>query len=143
MYPAAVVVQAAADHTSTAPTGPGSMAVAVVGALSLVVVALIPELFKALRPATAPVPPEVVTPAALDAAKAELRAEVRAAVAPVEAAAARADREVRAFRRAAEAREDVWRDRLEKLRDELQEHMWRQHAERPPPIPEPRQGEPV
>lgn len=160
MHPAAAhllaTVLLAAPEPTPAPTpspsaitGTGTLAIALVGALSAIVVALIPELFKALRSRGAPLPPAVVTPQAMEALADQLRAETEARIASVRSTANSARSEVRALRGALERRDEAWRDRIEAVRDDLQRHEWGVHgvappgSGAPPVLPGPREPEPA
>lgn len=139
MHPAALIwatVLAADGGAASDPsvTSSSTLPVAIVGALSLVVVALIPELFRWLRRnQVAPTPSAVITPAALDAAEARITAALEVKMATVTERANSARAEVRALRRALEARDDQFREALQQIRDELNRHVWANGDDVPTP----------
>ena len=132
-------------------TGNAAIWVAAIGALSLVVGALIPELFKLVKAK----PPEVPAGTAVTAADLQgLRQEMAgltATVGKVDGEMRGVRREQKAMREALDARDRQHARDVEDVRDEVQRHLWGDHGfgarrrERGPdsgPIPVPR-PEPV
>lgn len=119
-----------------------TLAVAIVGAISLIVVALIPEFFRWLRRNAEDVAPaSMVTPTALQAAEHRIASavDVKMATALERANSARA--EVRALRKAMETRDESLRDELSKVRDQLNQHLWTVERDQREdgPVPAPRE----
>lgn len=129
----------AGGNSPVSVSSSSTLPVAIVGAISIVVVALVPELFRWLR-RNAPenTPTAVVTPQALEAAEARIAAvvEVKVTQALERANAARA--EVRALRKALDLRDENYREDLQGVRDELNRHMWA-GGHQPGDVPTPRQ----
>lgn len=137
MYPAAplwATVLAGEGPASGIAVSPGAtLPVAIIGGISLVVVALIPEFFRWLRRHAPEIPPASVTPDVLQAAESRivLALEVKIATAVERANAARA--EVRALRKGIEARDEAHRDEIREVRDLLNRFLWTRDSELPSP----------
>lgn len=142
--------EGAPDASGSGGNG-GTIAVAVIGAVSTIAGLCLPELFRMLRrgaAAEAATPPAVVTPQALEVLRAELTGLVEARVAPVAERARSTGHEVRRLREAMEARDEQLRDRIEKVRDDLRDHRLTEHraplpADPGPALPAPRLPEPA
>lgn len=125
--------------SAPAATGAAPIWVAAIGALSLIAGALIPEMFKLLkpRPGEAPivVPPAVTAEAFQDLTRQVQELAVRHGTLKGELGSMR--HEVRRTRETMETRDREHLLGLERVRDEVQEHRWREHS-RPPVLPGPR-----
>lgn len=141
---ATVLASGGGSHSESVSSS-STLPVAIVGGISLIVVALIPEFFRWLRRHAAHVEPASgVTPNALQAAEQRISSVVDVKLATVLERANSARAEVRALRKAMESRDEQLRDDLDKVRDQLNEHLW--NAERDErdrrdtgPVPMPRE----
>jgi hypothetical protein len=119
-----------------AGTGSAAIWVAAIGALSLIAGALIPELFKLLRPKAgeepAAPPPAVVTVAAYDKLEQRLM-ELATGMAGLKGEFGSLRHEFRRTRDVMESRDREHVRELEGVRDEVQRHRWAEHG-----IPAPR-----